>query len=722
MSSSSKTNPVAPHFEADIDPPVMIFLEDEAAAPRWNQRLGEFDPPPFVARSCEEADIILGECDMLGTPMGLVVIGATQVSPRTIETIRHFRQRRTDLDLPILVATKEATREGLIDALHQGANNCYLEPLDWDFFSIDARKRMANAHRASGLRSDKAHVESVLAQHRDSILSQDLWRLDLASRTLEFSSHFEDLIGYESHELSHNLDEWLELIHPSDLHRLSMALADTNWQAAPEEISFEFRLRHRTGAWRWVLMRGRIERNDEGVPMSISGAHTDITRAKTTDNITGLANRFQFEDWLHAYSFEEIEQGDLAVFMLGIDRFTLIRDSMGQDLADQVLRVVGERLEELLVAANCIGKAGIVARLSRDEFGVCVPGMAEREWAETFARRIKEVLSKGIWLDGRQLFVTTSIGYVIGSDSDSNRTLWRDAQISLHNAKAAGGNRIIPFDAAMRDDVVERMMIENDLKRALEEWEFEIYYQPKVTLSQERIIGFEALIRWRHPEKGIIPPNQFIPMAEANGLIIPIGTRLLREACQKLRQWQIAFPNYPPLELSVNLSVIQFRDPNLIAEVKKVLEDTSIPAESLKFEVTESVLVDDPEGALAIVQQLRSLGVGLKIDDFGTGYSSLSYLHRLPFETLKIDRSFISSMSTDHSAYEIVRAIVALAQNLGLHVVAEGVENRAQLEELKNLGCAYGQGYLFAPPLNEDAAFRLLQQQDQPMAVKAILA
>lgn len=684
--------------------------------------MAAFDPPPFVARSCEEADIILSECDALGTPLGLLIIGATQITDGTLTALHHFRQRRSDLDLPILVATDEATRQTMLSALKAGANNCYIEPLDWEFFVIDARKRMANSHRAGSLRSDKAHVESVLAQHRENLLSQDLWRLDLATRTLDFSSHFEDLIGYESHELSHNLDEWLDLIHPSDLHRLSMALADTNWQMAPEEMSFEFRLRHRTGSWRWVLMRGRIERNEDGMPTSISGAHTDITRAKTTDNITGLANRFQFEDWLNAYSTEEIEHGDLAVFLLEIDRFTLIRDSMGQDLADQVLRVAGERLEELLIAANCIGRAGIVARLSGDEFGICVPGMAERAWAETFARRVKDVLAKGIWLDGRQLFVTTSIGFVIGVDSASNRTLWRDAQISLHNAKAAGGNRIVPFDSAMRDDVVERMMMENDLKRALEEWEFEIYYQPKVTLSQERIIGFEALIRWRHPEKGIIPPNHFIPMAEANGLIIPIGIRLLGEACQRLRQWQIAFPNYPPLELSVNLSVVQFRDPNLILEVKRVLDETYIPAESLKFEVTESVLVDDPEGALAIVQELRRLGVGLKIDDFGTGYSSLSYLHRLPFETLKIDRSFISSMGTDHSAYEIVRAIVALAQNLGLHVVAEGVENRAQLEELKNLGCAYGQGYLFAPPLNEEAAYRILEKQDKALAVQSMPA
>ena len=362
---------------------------------------------------------------------------------------------------------------------------------------------------------------------------------------------------------------------------------------------------------------------------------------------------------------------------------------------------------------------GTVARLNGDEFGLALLGVVNHETARERAEEITQSLSKGIWLDGKQILLTTSIGYVLSEDRMSGSELWRDAEIAMHSAKAAGGNRVVSFDRSMRANLIERMELENDLKRASEEWEFEVFYQPKVTLSGERIIGFEALLRWRHPTKGIIAPSHFIPLAEANGLIIPIGIRTVREACRTIRKWQMEFPMDPELEVSVNLSVRQFQDRHLIEEIRAILEETEIPPATLQFEVTESVLVDDPVQALAIVQELRRMGIGLKIDDFGTGYSSLSYLHRLPFDTLKIDRSFISTMSQDHTAYEIVRAIISLAQSLGLQVVAEGIETRSQAEELRALGCGFGQGYLFAPPLTSAAAHRMLVNQ---AAVTAKLA
>jgi EAL domain-containing protein (putative c-di-GMP-specific phosphodiesterase class I) len=329
---------------------------------------------------------------------------------------------------------------------------------------------------------------------------------------------------------------------------------------------------------------------------------------------------------------------------------------------------------------------------------------------------VQDLLAKDIWIDGQRLFISTSIGYVVREGEITAKELYRDAEIAFHVARAGGGSLAVPFDDSLRQQTVERMLFEKDLKRALDNWEFEIYYQPKVTLTQLRTVGFEALIRWRHPERGIVPPSHFIPLAESNGLIIPIGIRTVREACLCLRQWHEQFPQVPPIEVSVNMSTLQFKDRNLIPEIRQILIDTGVPPESLKLEVTESVLVDNPERALAIAEELRRMGVGLKIDDFGTGYSSLSYLHRLPFDTLKIDRSFISGMTTDHTAFEIVRAIVALAQNLGLHVVAEGVETRAQMEELRTLGCDFGQGYLFAPPLNREAATRLLESEAQAQA------
>jgi diguanylate cyclase (GGDEF)-like protein len=458
-----------------------------------------------------------------------------------------------------------------------------------------------------------------------------------------------------------------------------------------------------------VLMRGRLERDEEGDPVAISGSHTDITEAKTIDPITGLANRFQFEDWLednlHADGLS------LAVFLVGIDRYSMIRDSLGQAVGDQLLRLASERLNSSLNGGLKQNGEWILARLNEEEFAIAMPGIEDASGGRAVAELIQGCLEKGIWLQGNELFVSTSVGFVLREDRKHADEVWRDAEIALRLARSGGGNRVVLFDHSMREDVLQQMALENDLKRAIEQWEFEVYYQPKVDLVNKRIIGFEALLRWRHPVKGVIPPNQFIPLAESTGLIIPIGIRTVREACETIRDWQEEFPQRQPLEVSVNLSVRQFQDRHLIEDIRKILDETRIIPSTLQFEVTESVLVSDPEQALEIVKELRRIGVGLKIDDFGTGYSSLSYLHRLPFDTLKIDRSFITTMGDDHAAFEIVRAIILLAGSLGLQVVAEGIETQLQADELRSLGCGFGQGYLFAPPLTKEAARRMLEAQ-----------
>ena len=712
MSHLSTKLTLEPEPSQDLSFPVLLLFEDELCQPDWAKRLAFFDPPPFLAHSVEEAQLIYKECENLGTPLGLVILCTASLRDSSYHALRELRHKHDEFELPILVVAREASREAMLAARAAGADHCYAEPIDWEFFLLDVRRATSQAGRNWKKRTMEEEAEPFRERHRESALSHEFWQLDLATRKLSFSSQFEELIGYSPEELGDRLDDWLSIIHPLDLQRLSQALAGTDWQKAPEELSFEFRLRHRMGSWRWLLMRGRLERDATGVPKTISGVHTNITRAKLTDNVTGLANRFHFEDWLNTYFQAEADDpGDLTLFHVGIDRYELIRDSMGQDLAEQVLRVAGERLEELLVAANCIGRPGLVARIGEDQFALCVPGMEQWDWARTMSTRVQDLLAKDIWIDGQRLFISTSIGYVVREGEITAKELCRDAEIAFHVARAGGGSLAVPFDDSLRQQTVERMLFEKDLKRALDNWEFEIYYQPKVTLTQLRTVGFEALIRWRHPERGIVPPSHFIPLAESNGLIIPIGIRTVREACLCLRQWHEQFPQVPPIEVSVNMSTLQFKDRNLIPEIRQILIDTGVPPESLKLEVTESVLVDNPERALAIAEELRRMGVGLKIDDFGTGYSSLSYLHRLPFDTLKIDRSFISGMTTDHTAFEIVRAIVALAQNLGLHVVAEGVETRAQMEELRTLGCDFGQGYLFAPPLNREAATRLLESE-----------
>jgi diguanylate cyclase (GGDEF)-like protein/PAS domain S-box-containing protein len=697
-----------------LDMPILwicfkLDAQTESELSRWRQFLESIEDAVFCAHNTDEAVLIIEECERLGTPIGLVLILAECWPGDVAEAVGKLRTRAHEYSRPIFVACRHWSQTDLYSSVEAGVNATFGSPWDWGLVDRKARRSLSSAAQATQLISQKLLAEEQLLQHKQSIINQDLWRLDLRSRSVEFNHNFRKLSGFSEHEVEGNLDECLTLIHPLDLSRLSKALSGSDWKALPEELNFEFRLKHRNGGWRWVLLRGRLERNELGDPIAISGSHTDITEAKTVDPVTGLANRFQFEDWL-----EENLLADglsLAVFLIGIDRYAMIRDSLGQGVGDQLLRLASERLGNALNAGTSQNGQWMLARLNEDEFAIAMPGVDGEESARNIAELIQSSLSKGIWLQGNELFVSTSVGFVLREERRRAEEVWRDAEIALHSAKSSGGNRVVIFDRCMKENVLQRMALENDLKRAIEQWEFEVYYQPKVALEGERIIGFEALLRWRHPVKGIVPPSQFIPLAEESGLIIPIGIRTVREACETIRRWQDEFPQRRPLEVSVNLSVRQFQDRHLLDEIRRILTDTQIMPSTLQFEVTESVLVSDPVQALEIVKELRRMGVGLKIDDFGTGYSSLSYLHKLPFDTLKIDRSFISTMVADHAAYEIVRAIILLAGSLGLHVVAEGIETRMQAEELLSLGCGFGQGYLFAPPLTAEAARRMLEAQ-----------
>jgi diguanylate cyclase (GGDEF)-like protein/PAS domain S-box-containing protein len=713
-------------FEPAHAPVLVLAHSNGGKKYAWASLFDKLGIHAFSAQSLAEAISILGECKKLGTPVGLAVLELDSLDDPNFKALGFLRQWHNESELPILTVASKLDSELERRLVHAGANHCFHLPLDDSYFLLRTQQAMRISARHWSLTQDKQNAERLLEQHRSAHATKDLWRLDLASRTLEFNENCQEFSGYKPADIGNALDVWLSLVHPLDIFRLSNSLSRTDWQSSPEEISFEFRLQTPSGAWRWILIRGRLERDELGHPVGLLGSHTDITQAKTTDSVTGLPNRFHFDDWLHQHCHKG--QQSLSVFLFGLDRFHLIADSLGRAHADQLLRLLGERLRSLACSHEIFRPYTAaeghttVARVSSDEYALALVGGFAPEAPLKIAELAEAHLTKAIWLDGKDIFTSFSIGYACYPSNSHKPTeakdVWRDAEIALHSAKAAGGARTVAFDNPMRDRVVEQMRLENDLNRAIENWEFEVYYQPKVALSQNRIIGFEALLRWRHPEQGIIPPSQFIALAEANGLIVPLGIRTIREACRTLRKWQDAYPQDPPLEMSVNLSVRQFRDTHLIEEIGNILRETGIRPSTLQCEVTESVLIEDPEEALHIVERLREMGVGLKIDDFGTGYSSLSYLHRLPFDSLKIDRSFITSMSQDHTAYEIVKAILSLADNLGLNVVAEGVEHRTQAEELRNMGCKYGQGYLFSPPLTAESAMRMLEAQ-QPASPRA---
>lgn len=430
------------------------------------------------------------------------------------------------------------------------------------------------------------------------------------------------------------------------------------------------------------------------------------------DPLTKLPNRHLFMNRLaHVLALSKRREDYLfAVLFVDLDRFKFINDSFGHIIGDQLLVSISRRLE------ICLRDGDTVARLGGDEFAVLLEDLKSLKDANQVADRILQELSQPFNLDQHEVFMTASIGIAWGMTSyERPEELLRDADTAMYHAKSLGKARYEIFDTAMHSRVVALLQLDSDLRRAIERQEFCLHYQPIVSLKSGRIIGFETLIRWQHPERGMVPPAEFIAIAEETGLIIPMGEWILYEACHQAHQWQIQYPSDPPLSVNVNLSGKQFTQPHLADQIAKILHRTSLDSRSLKLEITESAVMENNALATKTLANLKALNVDLCIDDFGTGYSSLSYLHRFPIDILKVDRSFISTMdrADESSRYEITRAIITLAHNLGISVVAEGVETIDQLEKLRSLQCEFGQGYFFSPPVDAKTASGLIEKQPQ---------
>jgi diguanylate cyclase (GGDEF)-like protein len=446
--------------------------------------------------------------------------------------------------------------------------------------------------------------------------------------------------------------------------------------------------------------------NQERISKALEENKEHFRHAAFHDALTGLPNRPLLIDHLKlAIEHSKLHLDHLfAVLFIDLDRFKNINDSLGHNTGDQLLVAVAGRIGEGMRPTDTI------ARLGGDEFAILLDGLEDSTIATAVAARIQGELLKPFSLNGHEVYITASIGIRLSTDGrEDPETMLRDADTAMYRAKDNGKARHELFDSTMHTRAVAVLRLENDLRRAIERKEFCVHYQPIVSLETEALVGFEALARWNHPERGLVPPDEFIPLAEETGLITEIGAWVLHEACMQLRQWQ-QVARTRSLTMSVNLSGKELTQTDLIQQVKNTLEQTELNPNCLRLEITESVVMENAELATNTLLQLRKLGVQLSIDDFGTGYSSLSYLHRFPVNTLKIDRSFIGRMANGDENSEIVRTICTLANNLGMEVVAEGVETREQLELLRSLKCEYGQGYLFAKPLDVEMATAMALQ------------
>lgn len=423
------------------------------------------------------------------------------------------------------------------------------------------------------------------------------------------------------------------------------------------------------------------------------------------DSLTGLANRIQFIEHLRS----ELEkthanaEGKFAVLFLDLNRFKTVNDSLGHSVGDKLILDVAVRL------AEAVGEKGMVSRFSGDEFAILIEDVVDPHESVRFAEYINDKIAVPYSLDGRQIFTTASIGIVFSHPRYTDaEDLLRDADIAMYYAKQTNTGHVI-FDQIMHARAVCLLELETDLRLAVEKSEFELYYQPLVNLDNVELMGFEALVRWNHPSRGLITPGEFISIAETTGLIIPMTAQLLRMACTQVVEWQKRGLARPSMVVSVNLSAAYLDQPGIIDQLRTIVFETGIAPECLKLEITESAVMENAENAVKVLNRIKELGVRISIDDFGTGYSSLSYLHRFPIDMLKIDRSFVSSMEEGSENGEIVRTVIALAKALNLGVIAEGIESIHQFHQLRILGCDYGQGYLFSRPIPVAEVNKLLE-------------
>ncbi|WP_203236184.1 EAL domain-containing protein, partial [Methylobacterium crusticola] len=562
------------------------------------------------------------------------------------------------------------------------------------YTDITERKRaeMALARSEAALRQSEERLRFALDSGSDG-----LWDYDILTGEAWISDRWHTMLGYEPGELQVDRHTWVHLVHPEDktqtLHQMEEHL-----EGRAPTFEREYRLRRKDGSWGWVLARGKVVARDAaGAPLRMVGTHIDISARKAVeskvtwmavhDGLTDLPNRNLFRERLNERLLEIRRRGEgCAVLYLDLDRFKAVNDTLGHLAGDALLREIAHRIRSMLRSEDT------VARLGGDEFAVLLARAGQHDEVAVVARRLIETVQAPVTLGAQQIEVGVSIGIAFapphGNDAE---TLFKRADLALYRAKAEGRNTFRFFEAAMDEAVEERRRLELDLRLALQRGEFELHYQPILDIASGAITSAEALVRWRHPTRGLVPPGTFIPLAEETGLIVPLGEWVLRAATHDARRW----PAH--VSVAVNVSALQVRHGHLVRTVRAALEATGLPARRLELEITESALMTDNEHVCEVLHDLRGLGVRIALDDFGTGYSSLSYLRQFPFDKLKIDRSFISGIRDPETA-AIVRAIVALGTSLGMVVTAEGIETPEQFALARAEGCTTAQGYLIGRP------------------------
>jgi diguanylate cyclase (GGDEF)-like protein/PAS domain S-box-containing protein len=644
-----------------------------------------------------------GEVDIL-------LLDLTLPDSSGIDTVS--RVVRAAPEVPIVVLTGFKDRDLGIRALRAGA---------LDFLS----KSGLNGEllvRTLKLAAERAQLERKLreSERRYALAAEGsndgLWDWDLRTNRVYYSARWKELLRCGNDEVCGTPEEWFSRVHSDDLAALQTSVEALRTGRA-QNIESEHRVRMGDGSWRWMLCRAAAARDLQGNCLRMAGSMTDITHRKTTeeelrrgafhDSLTGLSNRAVFLDRLQRCILRSRRRPDVgyAVLFLDLDRFKRVNDSVGHHAGDLLLIEVARRLEA------CMRPGDTVARLGGDEFALLVDEVRHEHHAFHVAERILAALAAPVTIERQEVTACASIGIALGpAKYEKPGQVLRDADIALHQAKKSGKGRYEVFEPRMHAEAVHLARLEADLRRALEQQQFRLCYQPIVSLKTGSITSFEALLRWQHPLLGCLLPDSFLPIAEETGVICGIGSWVLGQACRTTARWQRDLPSDPPIGVHVNLSAREFRSPGLERIVGTTLAESALEPSSLRLEITEGTAMDDMEDR-PLLRRLRAQGVRLAIDDFGTGYSSLAALHLIPVQCLKIDKTFVQRLGPTGENGEVVQAIIAMANSLGLETIAEGVETKSQLAVLRQLGCGYGQGYHFSRPVPAEDAHRLLLRE-----------
>jgi len=620
---------------------------------------------------------------------------------------RRLRALPSGTRTPILMVTGLENEESITSAYEAGATDFVTKPISWPILAHRVRYIL----RSSDAMAELARSQANLAQAQ-RIARLGSWEWDRAANSWRFSAEACRIFGLDAVRESGASRLIVERAHADDRERVGESIRAAVESQAP--LSLQYRIVLPDGAERTLDLQGEVE-FAEGPAGVMRGTVQDVTERERAaekirnlafyDPLTGLPNRALFREQL-GYALVQAERHDrtLAILFLDLDNFKRVNDTLGHSAGDALLEQVARRLMEVLRSADRVSRVNgtpnspQVARMGGDEFIVLLTQLGHASDAAKVTQRILDALRAPFALRGHDVVVSASIGIALyPNDARDQDALLMNADMAMYHAKERGRNSYQFYSKSMNATAFERLSLESDLRKALEREELTLFYQPKIDICRDSIVGVEALLRWTHPELGMVSPAQFIPVAEQSGLIKPIGEWVLATACRQIRRWQDA--GFPPMPVAVNMSSVNFRDSRLLALVSRVLGESGIHPGQLELEVTESVLMNEVDEATQLLKDLKEVGVRLAIDDFGTGYSSLSYLKRFPLDTLKIDRSFVKDIATNAGDKAITAAIVALGRNLGVEVVAEGVETHAQAEVLRALGCSVVQGFLYSRPV-----------------------